>query len=948
MKKFFSFIAAVLFAGSMFAATAVMQYPGGTTTNMAGDGANNAATVGLDASLFTVLSDKGGHSQNVGLNKDGTIRLYAKEGNGNILSVSMTGGTIKNIIVKDSVNSKAKGVMQVKVGENVVTVSEGKYVVDAEAFAIQNIATTTTNNQIWINKLTIEYELDGSVVPAPTFAPEDGSFIGSVEVSLSCAVEDAKIYYTLDETDPSDTITVTEARALIDAAPSNTYVGAHLVKGVAAGKPYVTGSSGFKGNIILWLTDVENKKDSLEAYYIAGLNNELWESLEAAQAEIGEGDTVMICVTKMMLYNNKIYETASNTAYYAGMLGKYVEDPTIVYDTLTVAEAKAICDTLGTNTSSETKYYVEGYAVYADPYDALKKNQIFFMVDDPAKQDSLFEAYLATPMKEGVAYPVLSGDKVRVFGRLKKYIDSKTSRKQLEITDPTVEFLAEVEGDRTIVIPTIDTITVARALEIGKALTGSQLVTKEDYCIEGYVSHIQEPYTETYGNETFWITDTKGDRTMDKDVAFEVYHGKPSTGAEIGLQAKIRIVCKIKNYNGTIENDGQNITFEVLEQGVPEKIDTITVARAVEIGKALESGKETLDRYVITGYVSQIAELYHPDKKTELFWISDTKGSRAESSDDNAFYVFNGRPDNQQELGLDAQVRIMTTIKNYNGTIENNSAIDVEVLEKGSIEADTLSVKEALAKGKELSGKSAEFYVVEGYIASVSYKYDASNGNMSFYMHDKFDKTRGDFQCYRAKVAKKDTAYFKQGSYVRVLGRMENGSHGIQLTQGCRAFTAQAPKLDTTFVTVAEAVEIGNELAVGQETDIYYAVFGYFAYGSVEYDETAGTQTFGISDDEEYDMDTSLSLYAVNAMIASPGADYGDKVYVVGWISKSKDEDGEFISIENGNAYVNEIPQPTGFEQIEMTEKARKVLINGGIYIIRDKKMYNLQGARVK
>ena len=400
----------------------------------------------------------------------------------------------------------------------------------------------------------------------------------------------------------------------------------------------------------------------------------------------------------MMLYNNKIYETASNTAYYAGMLGKYVEDPTIVYDTLTVAEAKAICDTLGTNTSSETKYYVDGYAVYADPYDALKKNQIFFMVDDPATQDSLFEAYLATPMKDGVAYPVLSGDKVRVFGRLKKYIDSKTSRKQLEITDPTVEFLAEVEGDRTIVIPTIDTITVARALEIGKALTGSQLVTKEDYCIEGYVSHIQEPYTETYGNETFWITDTKGDRTMDKNVAFEVYHGKPSTGAEIGLQAKIRIVCKIKNYNGTIENDGQNITFEVLEQGVPEKIDTITVARAVEIGKALESGKETLDRYVITGYVSQIAELYHPDKKTELFWISDTKGSRAESSDDNAFYVFNGRPDNQQELGLDAQVRIMTTIKNYNGTIENNSAIDVEVLEKGSIEADTLSVKEALAR----------------------------------------------------------------------------------------------------------------------------------------------------------------------------------------------------------------------------------------------------------
>ena len=525
MKKFFSLITAVLFAGSMFAATAVMRYPGGTTANMAGDGANNAATVGLDATLFTVLSDKGGHSQNVGLNKDGTIRLYAKEGNGNILSVSMTGGTIKNIVVKDSVNSKTKGgIMSVKVGENVVTATDGKYAIESDGFAIQNLGTAASNNQIWINKIIIEFELDGTIVPAPSFNPEDGSFIGSVEVSLSCAVEDAKIYYTLDETDPSmesteytapftltaattvkaiavnsgvfsaisekryaplDTITVTEARALIDAAPNNTYVGTHLVKGVAAGKPYVTGSGGFKGNVIVWLTDIENKKDSLEGYYIAGWNNQPWESIEAAQAEIGEGDTILMVVTKMMLYTNpnnqsKIYETASNTAYYGGMLGKYVEDPTIVYDTLTVAEAKAICDTLGTNTSSETKYYVEGYAVYADPYDALKKNQIFFMVDDPATQDSLFEAYLATPMKEGVAYPVLSGDKVRVFGRLKKYIDSKTSRKQLEITDPTVEFLEEVEGDRTIVIPTIDTINVARALEIGKALTGSQLVTKED------------------------------------------------------------------------------------------------------------------------------------------------------------------------------------------------------------------------------------------------------------------------------------------------------------------------------------------------------------------------------------------------------------------------------------------------------------------------------------
>ena len=46
MKKFFTFIAAALFAGSMFAEAQVdLQYTGTTSVNMVGDGANNAAIV---------------------------------------------------------------------------------------------------------------------------------------------------------------------------------------------------------------------------------------------------------------------------------------------------------------------------------------------------------------------------------------------------------------------------------------------------------------------------------------------------------------------------------------------------------------------------------------------------------------------------------------------------------------------------------------------------------------------------------------------------------------------------------------------------------------------------------------------------------------------------------------------------------------------------------------
>lgn len=41
-------------------------------------------------------------------------------------------------------------------------------------------------------------------------------------------------------------------------------------------------------------------------------------------------------------------------------------------------------------------------------------------------------------------------------------------------------------------------------------------------------------------------------------------------------------------------------------------------------------------------------------------------------------------------------------------------------------------------------------------------------------------------------------------------------------------------------------------------------------------------------------------------------------------------------------------PQPTGIENIVLTEKAKKVIVDGMIYIVRDGKLYNLQGAQVR
>lgn len=207
MRKLFSFLAATLFATSMFAATAVMQYSAGTTSNMVGDDTNNAATVGLDASIFTVLADKGGNSNFPGLNKAGDIRLYADKdnGNGNIITVSITGGTINSI----ALDIKQTATFVVKAGETAVTEASGAYAIGGTTFSIQN-TTTGATTQLQLNKITIDYSLSGSVVAKPEIAGDE-YFLNETTVTLT-ADNGCEIYYTDDNSEPM----------ILDGNPSGT------------------------------------------------------------------------------------------------------------------------------------------------------------------------------------------------------------------------------------------------------------------------------------------------------------------------------------------------------------------------------------------------------------------------------------------------------------------------------------------------------------------------------------------------------------------------------------------------------------------------------------------------------------------------------------------------------------------------------------------------------
>lgn len=637
--------------------------------------------------------------------------------------------------------------------------------------------------------------------------------------------------------------------------------------------------------------------------------------------------------------------TASSAQVRASKIEVYFDGETpakITYDTLSIAQAVSVASALADNATSDKAYVIDGYAVNVYAYSTDYKNQDFFLVENAAQPDSVLKVFRATPTKGGKAYPVVEGDQVRLLGNLMKYV--KDGKTQLEITNSTLTFLKEAPRDTTPTPPTpvvADTITVAQALEIGKALQVSDKNNKypseKSYVIKGYSCGIEQAYDTTYKNETFWISDTKGTRTIDKAVAFEVYRGKPNTQQEIGLDALVQFQCKILNFNGTIENYDSNMAVEVIEQGIIETVDTITVAAAIEIAKNLtisdKDNKYPSEKsYAIKGYVSSIVDYYDAQYKNETFWITDEKGAR--TSDKNiAFEVYRGKPNPAGEVGMDAYVLVTCKIINFNGTAENfESGPAVEVLEPGKpVVVDTISVAEALEIGNKLADNAYTDnpYVVIGYVTK-AYEPDSGYTSQNFYMADDPD-VRGDFYAYRAKPDSKIFA----GDYVELFGKIQKyvGSKGttIELSNGSVKHL-EAPKVDTLTVAEVQALD----LAEGATTVERFVVIGYVAAITADFEEDL--QSFNLSDDATA---TTGEFACIDAIIAEPGANLHDQVKIVGKIQK---QNGAFRMVSGKAAVLT----PQGIENVVLTEKAQKVLVDGVIYIIRDNKIFNLQGTQVR
>lgn len=155
--------------------TVVVEYKGATIKFSEINTDNNAALIGLDPEIFQVIGnvlDGGSYTNPVGLNADGTIRLYSSksDGNGNILSFEIASGyVITGVAFEFSPNPKAAkepNKAELKLGSVVSELTKAQLIdtvsfegLDITTFSLQNNDMNSNSTQVWIKTITITYDV---------------------------------------------------------------------------------------------------------------------------------------------------------------------------------------------------------------------------------------------------------------------------------------------------------------------------------------------------------------------------------------------------------------------------------------------------------------------------------------------------------------------------------------------------------------------------------------------------------------------------------------------------------------------------------------------------------------------------------------------------------------------------------------------------------------------
>lgn len=313
--------------------------------------------------------------------------------------------------------------------------SETPFTVDGVTFSCVKVAKNDT--RIWNtsgkytlrtyanNTITLTSEGDNikgiDVVGTAPFAElTNGSWVGdakSVTLTATGSAQITQITIYLGEAPvvTIDTLNVAAMIDLIDAAPGQKLAKKACVIGRVSG--LYNGIAQY-GNLNVWLADINNTNDTIEAYGMLNYNGVKY--TDEAEIQFGIGDTIVVYSSSWEYFKdekNEQYE-ASKGCSLAKVVGPGHPKP-IVIEEITVEEAIEIASALspasGKSEKTNVKYDVRAYVVGAHK----TKDNVWFLSDDQEATYGDFQAYQCT-LADGSA-PVEVGAYVSVVGYIENY-----------------------------------------------------------------------------------------------------------------------------------------------------------------------------------------------------------------------------------------------------------------------------------------------------------------------------------------------------------------------------------------------------------------------------------------------------------------------------------------------------------------------------------------------
>ncbi|MCQ2327985.1 MAG: hypothetical protein MJZ59_01355 [Paludibacteraceae bacterium] len=336
------------------------------------------------------------------------------------LNPAVTPSTTKSTGVVISGTTFTSGDISIAFGEKVGSNGAKEFTnSDAKTYELRvykDNAFTVSSKGDKISKIQFAFTEKGGIAPATGTIDGTGAWTGDAtsitfNFTATSKIKTITVYTGEAPVITIDTLNVAEMIALIPKTPGQKLSKMACVIGRVSGLS--TSGIATYGNINVWLADINNTADTIEAYAMLNYNGVKYN--DAEEVQFGMGDTIVVYSNSWEYFKdekNEQYE-ASKGCSLAKVVGPGHPKP-IVIEEKTVAEAIEIGEGLAAGAKTPDKYDVRGYVVSISGTQGLNK---LYLADDV----DAFGAFVAYQSEIPEGANVVEGSFVSVVGYIEKF-----------------------------------------------------------------------------------------------------------------------------------------------------------------------------------------------------------------------------------------------------------------------------------------------------------------------------------------------------------------------------------------------------------------------------------------------------------------------------------------------------------------------------------------------